>query len=1055
MARVPAEELERLKAEVPLQRLVEAKGVELRRHGARDLIGCCPFHDDREPSLVVSPEKNLWHCMGACQAGGSVVDWVMRAEGVSFRHAVELLRADLPPEALAGKVARGESTVRRLPAPVAFDAEDGELLRQVVAYYHDTLRQSPEALEYLRRRGLGSHELVERFRLGFANRTLGLRLPESSRQAGGEIRSRLQRLGVVRASGHEHFNGCLVVPVWDEDGSISELYGRRLRYKHGAPPHLYLPGPHRGVWNVEAFASDGCEEVVLCEALLDALTCWALGFRAVTAAYGVEGFTDDHLAVFRRGGVRRVLIAYDRDAAGDKAAVQLAVRLVGAGLDCFRVQLPQGHDVNSFAAADWSTAQDRLARVVRGAVWLGQGRRPEGGVTGEPVAEAVQATPPDAAPSPSAAPTAPPLVVLPPPPMTDLDREDERDDAGAVEDDESPAPFAADDVPLAPPVEASPLPPAPTEELATEASEGEVVMQLGERRWRVRGLARNTSYDVLRVNLLVSRQPAAQGTAGFHVDTLDLYSARARHLFTKQAADELGVDEEVVKRDVGRVLLRLEALAEEAIRAAQEPARTVVSMSAEEEAEALELLRDPQLVERVVADFDRIGVVGEQTNKLVGYLAATSRKLDRPLAVIVQSSSAAGKSSLLEAVLAFMPEEERVKYSAMTGQSLFYVGENDLAHKILAVVEEEGAERAAYALKLLQSEGELSIASTGKDGTTGRLVTHEYRVSGPVAILLTTTAVDVDEELLNRCVVLSVDEDRVQTQAIHERQREAETLEGLLAAAERDRVIRVHRNAQRLLRPLLVANPFARQLRFADERTRSRRDHTKYLALIRTIALLHQHQRPVQTVRHGDVDVSYIEVTAADIAVANRLAHEVLGRSLDELPVGTRRLLLLLDEWVQRECEHEEMQRRDLRFTRRQVREWSGWGDTQLKVHLARLVDLEYLLVHRGGRGQSFVYELRWDGQGRDGQPVLNGLVDPATLCAEVDGHAYGAEWSGQEAPRSGSGRAAVGARSGGGRAALEAPKRRHSNRFPSLAATSVATGTVPGGNGAAPAVGA
>src|SRR3990167_2373633 len=96
----------------------------------------------------------------------------------------------------------------------------------------------------------------------------------------------------------------------------------------------------------------------------------------------------------------------------------------------------------------------------------------------------------------------------------------------------------------------------------------------------------------------------------------------------------------------------------------------------------------------------------------------------------------------------------------MTGQSLFYMGDVDLRHKVLAIVEEEGAERASYALKLLQSEKELTIASTGKDPETGKLVTHEYKVEGPVMIFLTTTAIEVDEELMNRCVVLTVDEDR-------------------------------------------------------------------------------------------------------------------------------------------------------------------------------------------------------------------------------------------------------------------------------------------------------
>src|SRR5207237_5459208 len=108
--------------------------------------------------------------------------------------------------------------------------------------------------------------------------------------------------------------------------------------------------------------------------------------------------------------------------------------------------------------------------------------------------------------------------------------------------------------------------------------------------------------------------------------------------------------------------------------------------------------------------------------------------------------------------LAMLAGEQRVEDSAKNGQSLFYMGETDLKNKVLAIVEEEGAQRAAYALKLLQSEGVLTIASTGKDATTGRLITHQYRVEGPVMIFLTTTAVDVDEELLNRCLVLSVDE---------------------------------------------------------------------------------------------------------------------------------------------------------------------------------------------------------------------------------------------------------------------------------------------------------
>ena len=143
MGRIPPDELERLKREVAITALAEVRGVVLTPHGA-DLIGRCPFHDDHEPSLVITPAKNLWHCLGACQRGGSVIDWVMQAEGLSFRHAVEVLRTDAVAVAAAsppGRVKR--STVTRLSAPIARDAADHEVLQQVVAYYHVTLQASP------------------------------------------------------------------------------------------------------------------------------------------------------------------------------------------------------------------------------------------------------------------------------------------------------------------------------------------------------------------------------------------------------------------------------------------------------------------------------------------------------------------------------------------------------------------------------------------------------------------------------------------------------------------------------------------------------------------------------------------------------------------------------------------------------------------------------------------------------------------------------------------------------------------------------------------------
>ncbi len=939
MARIPEAEIERLKLEISLQRLAESQGIELKRHGA-DLIGLCPFHDDHEPSLVISSKKNLWHCLGACQSGGSVIDWVIKTHGVSFRHAVELLREGVP--ALAAAPVK-RSTVPKLPAPISLDADDQALLNQVIDYYHETLKQSPEALAYLQSRGLDHPDLITHFKLGYANRTLGLRLPEKNRVAGGEIRARLQKLGLYRNSGHEHFNGSLIVPVLDEQENVTEVYGRKLRddLRLGTPKHLYLPGSHRGVWNLRGLMTEGRgqKEIILCEALIDAMTFWCAGYRNVTAAYGVEGFTEEHLAAFKQHGIERVLIAYDRDHAGETAAEKLTEKLLAANIECYRIQFPKGMDANAYAQKVTPTTKS-LGLVIRKAVWLGKGQAPERA----PQLDRAMLNVEGVAECDPLAERALPLAALVP----------------ELEKEETPLP-------------ASPVPPAPAFDIVAEVSETEVVLTFHDRRYRVRGLAKNLSYEVMKVNVLVSKGDA------FFVDTLDLYAARARASYITQTAVELRVTEDILKTDLGRVLLKLEQLQDEQIKKTLEPKPiAAVQINETERAAALDLLKSPNLLERIINDFEACGVTGETTNKLVGYLAATSRLLDHPLAVVIQSSSAAGKSSLMDAILALIPEEERIKYSAMTGQSLFYMGETNLKHKVLAIVEEEGASRASYALKLLQSEGELTIASTGKDPNTGNLITQEYRVEGPVMIFLTTTAIEIDEELMNRCLVLSVDEGRAQTEAIHALQRRKRMLEGLLAKQDKERLIQLHRNAQRLLKPLAVVNPYADQLTFLSDKTRTRRDHEKYLTLIDTIALLHQHQRLVKTTQHREA-LEYIEVTLADIAHANRLAHEVLGRSLDELPPQTRRLLLLIDAMVKERCTAQSVTRADFRFSRRDVRAYSGWSDFQIKVHMMKLTELEYLLPHRGGRGSSFEYELVFDGDGGDA-PRLFGLLDVQSL---------------------------------------------------------------------------
>lgn len=906
MSRIPETEIDRIKTETDLVALIQSRGVALKSQGA-NWTGFCPFHDDKEtPNLIVTPGKGLWRCMAACcGATGNPIQFVEKFDGLSFRHAFEVL-------ANGGKAAfehapdgtRTKGTVPRLSCPIEDTSEDAKLLEQVANYYAKRLLapENQAARDYLTSRGLDDPDLWQRHQIGFADRTLGLRIPEKNRKQGAEIRARLETLGVYRKTGREHLNGCIVIPVRASSGDIVQLYGRRIESK--APKemrHLYLARPLGGVFNAPSLTS---REIILTESILDALTFVHHGMENVTCTFGTANFTDEIFEAIRAAKVESVRLAFDADEAGEVATQEAAKRLQAIGIECHAVKLPWGMDANQYALEQGGEA---LKQAVRNAAWLESKAAPQ-------KSEASQET---AVPSSSLA-----------------------------------ANLAAKEGKAPEPVKPS------TPELAKvgdyhEAAFGPESGRLS-RLYRIGGLEKNSSLEVLKITLRLTCENL------MHVDSLDLYRDGERRKFIDRAAEETGLTKDLLKRDLGKLLLALEQLQETRLNAPRDTAQSV-ALSTQDQAEALALLQAPDLLKRIVKAYDQAGIVGEETNLLAAYLACASRKLTKPLAVIIQSTSAAGKSTLMDAVLSFFPDEEQVKYSAMTGQSLYYLGEGNLKHKILAIVEEEGAEKASYALKLLQSEGELTIASTGKDPHSGRMETQEYHVEGPVAIMFTTTSIDIDEELMNRCLVLTVDESRDQTERIHTLQREARTIEGILQNERRKDILRVMQNAQRLIAPMRIANPFARELTFTSGRTRTRRDHEKYLTLIDTIALLHQHQRETITHQVNGREVTMLPVTLEDIEAANRIAPEVLGRSLDELPPQTRRLLESVKTLVREIMETGKTEQKFARFTRREIRERTGWSGSQIRRHLEHLIELEHVAQRGGRNGLLIQYELLTD----------------------------------------------------------------------------------------------
>lgn len=840
---IPAEAIAEVRSRNELVAFMTAAGVKLRRHGS-DYLGLCPFHNDRHPSLSVSPSKQYWCCLGACSTpakkfGGDVIEFARRLWGVSFRDAVQRL---------------GGPTTTELPRPKLRAVKQPtrpDLLTQVASFYHQALASSAAAKRYLAERGITKSDVVTSLMIGYADASLLERAPE-----GSETHDGLAALGVLTSKGTELFEGCIVVPLRDLAGNVVGFYGRAVERGQ----HLYLPGPRRGVVNAEVASTTG--EIVISESVIDALSFIEAGITNVVPIYGVNGWTADHDELLDRHRIARVVIALDSDDAGRHASAALADKLTARDIEVRIVELP-AKDANELlvrdGAAKFAETWQRLA------------------------------APPAAAKEEK----------------VQLDRE----------------------------------------------VDGAYVINFAERMYRVRGFS-TFGVDRMRVNVRV------EDGGRFHVDTFDLYAARARKAFIESAAQMFGrATEAEITSELASIIDALET-ERLALRSTEknEPAAT---MSGADRDEAMELLRDPKLIARLTSDFEAVGCVGEGTSMLIGYLAAISRKLDEPLAILFCARSGAGKSNLQERITDFIPPEDLVRYTRITGQALFYQEEDALKHKVLAIDEEGGASEAIYSLRILQSSRTLSVSATRTDPQTGKHRAEHYEVHGPTSIFLTTAHPEaLDYETRNRFVVLTADESPEQTRRILERQRWSETLEGLVAKSKRDAVIRRHQNAQRLIEPLHVVNPHAPSLTFPHAQLILRREQKKYLTLIKAIALLHQHQRPRNSVDAGGERIDYIEVTQDDIALAQQLAPAIVRRNLDELAPPTRALLDAIRQLVAAKMKELKVPIEYAHVSRHELQRATGLSYWHLRVYLQQLVECEYLALARSENGKRYLYEL-------------------------------------------------------------------------------------------------
>jgi len=460
----------------------------------------------------------------------------------------------------------------------------------------------------------------------------------------------------------------------------------------------------------------------------------------------------------------------------------------------------------------------------------------------------------------------------------------------------------------------------------------------------------------LRVNIKLVVEEA------FHVDILDLYSERQRSLYAKRVADKFSLKPGDIERDIYRILEEIEKTPDPNLPPEDKP-----EITPEQKEEALKSLKNPSLTQEIISDLEKIGCVGEDSSKLLGYIVTLSRKLEMPLSMIIVSQSGAGKSNLADTLEAIVPPQECVHLSRITPQALYYMEKCALKRKVLIIEEKEGSRDSDYSIRVLQSKKVLRLAVPVKDPQSGKMKTTTFEVEGPVVVIETTTKTDINPENASRCYIIYLDESEEQTKRIHAFQRLQKTLSGRSLKAEGERLIRKHQVMQGLLNPVTVHIAFVDHLKFPSKWMRTRRDYQKFLNLIEAVTFLYQHQRELKLSNDGR---EYIESTLEDYKIAYNLSKDIFGDSLSELAKPETDFLLKIKQMT--------LDEKIIKFTCRAVRDYSKLPDHLVRRYLETLVRMEYLLVTEGKNGIKFEYQINpYPAQSKE---IIEGLTTPEEL---------------------------------------------------------------------------
>jgi DNA primase catalytic core len=483
--------------------------------------------------------------------------------------------------------------------------------------------------------------------------------------------------------------------------------------------------------------------------------------------------------------------------------------------------------------------------------------------------------------------------------------------------------------------------------------------------YRVAGV-KDTGAINMRVNIRAELTGAPGGEKYF--DNLDLYSARSRYSYAQNLSKAFGLELKRIEKDL---VLIVDYFDEARLREKEKKAHEsqTVELSEADRRIGLEFLKAPDLFNQIVKDMEILGYVGEDLNKQLLYLCASSRILDDPISILILSESSAGKSYLVETVEKLVPQKDVVSITSLSEQALNYV--EDFMHKFFTPGESVHSDIVEHQIREMLSRKELSRLVTVKDEKTGKMSSKIVKTPMIVASVISTTKQNLNPENLSRYFVTHIDESQDQTQRIHAAQRLKYSLERHLEKLNIvPEIVKKHQAAQRLLRKILIVNPFGKLLDFPSHLMRTRRDNERFMDLIACVCFLRQYQKAVKFEGREARLTEYIECDIEDYRIAyDIMIKGILGATMDDIPHQAAFLYNEIRRILREKAEREELKPVEVSLTQREIRERTNLNQMFVKRYLRILTEYEYIKVkgkHTQGR-DGFVFDLRRRGHGEAG----------------------------------------------------------------------------------------